>query len=291
MNLLKKLLSILIISAMLIPAGCASDTQTNIAATTLPVYELTTLLCNGTDLKVSRIINDDVSCLHNYTLQVSQMRLLEEADAVVISGAGLEDFLVDAPKEDSRVIDASIGILPICPESEHNHHGHHHETDPHIWLSVENGKQMARNIYDGLCALYPQHADLFSQNLNVVWGKFDDLSLYAQQQLSSIKTKEIITFHDGFSYMAQSYGLTILRSIEEESGSEASASELIALIQMVKQHQLPAIFVEKNGSSSAASVISTETGVAVYNLDMGLSGESYFDAMYYNIRQLKEALS
>ena len=84
----------LVVTALLIPAGCAIHPHTDIAATTLPVYELTSLLCDGTGLNVDRIINDDVSCLHNYTLQVSQMRMLEQADAVVISGAGLEDFLL-----------------------------------------------------------------------------------------------------------------------------------------------------------------------------------------------------
>ena len=33
-----------------------------------------------------------------------------------------------------------------------------------------------------------------------------------------------------------------------------------------------------------------ETGAAVYTLDMAMSGDSYFDAMYHNIRSVKEAL-
>ena len=44
------------------------------------------------------------------------------------------------------------------------------------------------------------------------------------------------------------------------------------------------------GSTSAAGVISRETGVAVYSLDMAMAGDSYFDAMYRNIDTIKEAL-
>ena len=81
-----------------------------------------------------------------------------------------------------------------------------------------------------------------------------------------------------------------LDAIEEESGSEASARELIHLIEEVEYHQLPAVFIEKSGSSSAADIISRETGCSVFTLDMAMSGESYFDAMYHNIDSVKEAL-
>ena len=84
--------------------------------------------------------------------------------------------------------------------------------------------------------------------------------------------------------------VTILEAVEEESGSEASAQELKHLIGVVRENDLPAIFTERNGSTSAAGVISRETGVTVYSLDMAMAGDSYFDAMYRNIDTIKEAL-
>ena len=100
----------------------------------------------------------------------------------------------------------------------------------------------------------------------------------------------MITFHDGFSYMAEAFDLTILHAIEEESGSEASAAELIELINLVSKHNVNAIFTEKNSSGAGASVIAAETNTKTYALDMALSGDSYFTAMYHNIDTLKEAL-
>ena len=82
----------------------------------------------------------------------------------------------------------------------------------------------------------------------------------------------------------------MLAAVEEESGSEASAKELIALIQLVRAHQLPAVFTEINGSPSAASVISSETGAKIYSLDMAMASDSYFTAMYHNIDTIQEAL-
>ena len=93
-----------------------------------------------------------------------------------------------------------------------------------------------------------------------------------------------------YGYFADAFGLTILEAVEEESGSEASAKELIHLIEEVEHHSLPAIFTEKSGSVSAASIIAQETGCKTYALDMAMAGDSWFDAMYHNINTMKEAL-
>lgn len=287
------LLAIILILSLLY--GCSSQENTvQIAATTLPVYEFTSTLCQGTNLTVGRLVTESVSCLHDYTLQVSQMRQIEQAEVVVISGLGLEDFLADALEGKDSIVDASLGIEPICNEDahsgeEHNHHGHSHETDPHIWLSPEKAKIMAGNICRELQNQYPQYREIFAENLMLLCTQLEELQVYGQEQLADLKNREIITFHDGFAYFAQSFDLEILKAIEEESGREASAAELIALIGLVETHH-PGVFTEVNGSASAAQIIARETGCSVCQLDMAMAGDSYFDAMYENIRTVKEAL-
>ena len=266
--------------------SCGNTEHAQIAATTLPVYDFTRAICHETDLQIVRLINEEVSCLHDYTLQVSQMRAMEQADVVILSGAGLEDFL-ELPKE-KNVIDASVGVPLLEPHCEHEEH--HHEQDAHIWLSPKNAMIMAQNICAGLTQQYPQYADIFAENLERLIMGLTSLDVYAENNLSQLKSRELITFHDGFSYLAESYDLTILKAIEEESGSEASAAELIELIRLTEEHNLQAIFTERNGSTSAASILSRETGVQIYTLDMAMGGNSYIEAMYHNIDTLKEAL-
>lgn len=294
---MKKLLILLMLICLIIPiVGCGSTASADIAATTLPVYEFTQRLCQGTGHSVIRLVTESVSCLHDYTLQVSQMRAIESAQVIVCSGAGLEEFLEDALHGKDGIIDASVGIELLCPEEAHEHeghdhnHDHHHDQDPHIWLSPENAKIMAQNICDGLCTQFPEDSDVFRENLIGLITDLEALQQYGDQQLGNLSCRDLITFHDGFAYFAESFDLHILEAIEEESGSEASAAELIRLIQLTSEHQLPAIFIEENGSSSAAQVISAETGASVYTLSMAMAGNSYFDAMYQNIDAVKEAL-
>ena len=149
---------------------------------------------------------------------------------------------------------------------------------------------MLENIRDGLTARYPEYDQCFSRNYQQVYDRLLALQAYGEQELASLSCREIITFHDGFSYFADAFRLTILEAVEEESGSEASARELIHLVQEIRHHNLPAVFTEKSGSVSAAGILSRETGCGVYDLDMAMAGDSYFDAMYHNIDTIKEAL-
>lgn len=280
---------------LLMLCGCTVKNKApDIAASTLPVYEFTSRICQGTDLTVSKLITENVSCLHDYSLQVNQMRMIEGSDVVILSGAGLEEFMEDALQKARFTIDASEGIPLVCghhaEESSIQIHDHGHESDPHIWLSPANAIEMALNIHAGLLLLYPEHKATFDVNLSQLLTDLTTLQEYGQETLADLDCRNIITFHDGFGYLAKEYALNILEAVEEESGSEASASEIIHLINLVNDYQLPGVFTEINGSTAAASIIAAETDVKCQALDMALSGESYFDAMYYNFDCLREVL-
>lgn len=283
-----KRLSFLICLALLVSLlpGCSSEPQAQVAATTLPVYEFTLRLCEGTGITVTRLVTEEVSCLHDYSLKTAQMRAIEGAQLVVISGGGLEDFMADIVPAD-KTVDASAGIDLACG---HDHDGHSHHHDPHIWLSPLLAKEMVSNIAAGLTAQFPEHTDTFEINKQILHKELDALYRYGKEQLAGLSCRSLITFHDGFHYFAESFDLEILRAVEEESGSEASARELIELIELVQEKDLPAIFTERSGSTSAAKIISAETGAKIYTLDMAMAGDSYFTAMHNNIHVLKEAL-
>ena len=287
---MKRFFLIIILLFALSFTGCTVQTSSQIVATTKPVYDFTAALCQDTDLTVSLLVTEKLSCLHDYTLQVHQMRDIESAEVIILSGAGLEEFLSDALTNAKCVIDSSEGIHLHCSGHSHDSDNHHHEHDPHIWLSVANARSMTQNICQGLIQKYPQYQSIFEKNLARITDQFDQLDTYGKNTLSTLSNKQLITFHDGFSYFADYWGLHILHSLEEESGSEASAGELKELIRLVRDNQIPAIFIEENGSTSAAHTVARETGIRVYALNMGMSGSDYFEMMYHNIDTIKEAL-
>lgn len=290
---MRRLLAALAIIACVLLFGCSSESkQVQIIATTLPVYDFTSEICKNTDITVAQLINENVSCLHDYTLQVYQMQMLENAQMVITSGAGLDSFVQDVLTDTTVSVDASRNIPLLCSDAHHEHNSDHDhsEADPHIWLSPVNAKQMAANIYEALCEKFPEYTTQLTENWHQLNIEFDSLHNYGNQTLANLSSRDCITFHDGFAYLADAFDLHILRAIEEESGSEASAQEIVELITLIDTHKVAAVFTERNGTASSADILHKEIGVPVYELDMVISGSSYFDAMYHNINTIKEAL-
>lgn len=302
---MKRLICVLLGVMLFLLAGCTDGNTTEdsaalqVSATTYPVYLLTQAVTRGVeDVEVSLVIDQEVSCLHNYTLTMRDMVAVEQADVLVLNGAGMEDFLEDVLVGRST-IDASADIPLLCPTEGHHHDGesdgHHHEQDPHLWMDPLRAAQMARNIAVGLCELdgahraqYMENAAQISQTLTQLHGELCELL--------GDREYDLITFHDGFGYFAESFGLHLLAAVEEEEGSEASAKTIIEITRLVQEHHIPAVFTEVNGSDATAQVICRECGVSTYPLSMGMSGDgggldAYIEIIRGNIRTILEAYS
>ena len=281
---MKKRIALLVLCAMLLTA-CGTTPQTGgptVAATTAPLAQFLEALCENTDIRVDLVISEPVSCLHDYSLTVGQMRTIGSADFLFLSGAGLEEFMADALSQAKATVDCSqnLDLLELDGES-----------DPHIWLAPKNAEVMAKNAADGLTALYPQYGDTFRKNLAALIARLEDLQQYGEDALKDLSCRELITFHDGFAYFAGAFDLTILASIEEESGSEASAKSLAEISTLVESHNIPVVFMEANGSTAGAEAIARETGCGLSTLSTGLGGGDYFDILRQNIDAVKEALA
>ena len=131
----------LLLAAVLVLAltGCAKKEHSegkpkaDLLATTQPVYQLTCALTDGTGLSVGLLISESVSCLHDYTLTVSQMEMIEQSGLVLESGLGLENFMEDVLRGKTR-IDISRNLDTLPGEDG---------ADPHWWLDPMRYKQAA----------------------------------------------------------------------------------------------------------------------------------------------------
>lgn len=291
----QKLSAILLAALLLTISSCSEKAETDdgarmtIAATTYPVYLFTTAVTENTGVNVELIINQEVSCLHDYTLTIHDMKVIERADVIIMNGADLENFMTDAlAASRAPVIDCSDGIdlLPATGHHDHNHEadvdeGSHY--DPHIWLTEEGAVAMMSNILHGLGTLDETHLEQYTENFQKAIALLPDDPLAG----ATLDCPYFITFHDGFQYFAHDNGLTLLKSIEEEEGSEASAAEFKEIIALINEYDIPVIFTETNGSDATARAIARETGVEIRPLNMIMSGDGtgiqpYIDAMNAN---------
>lgn len=292
----------LLLSGLLLLTACGGGTASapaeeddtlRILATTYPVYLFTTAVTEGVEgVEVTRLIREEISCLHDYTLTVNDMKAIEAADVIVMNGVGLEDFMADAlASSDAPVIDCSQGVALLAALG-HEGHDHDAEYDPHIWMDPDRAAQMVWNVATVLSELDTMNGDLYTANASAAEARL-------QSEVNRVEDPDdlagLITFHDGFQYFAQATGLDLLKAIEEEEGAEASAAEIKEIVGLIGEYDIPAIFTEKSGSDATAQAISRETGCGVAQLDLIMSGDGsgiqpYVDAMNQNIDTILEAL-
>lgn len=310
----KRLFALCLVLTLLL-SGCGSaqsaqprgDARLRIVATTYPVYLFTCAVANGVDgIAVERLNTGETSCLHDYTLSVSDMKKLDGADVIVMNGVGLEEFMEDAlASSDAAAIECSAmsegtlleNLSHHHDEHDHDHEGHDHgHWDPHIWMDPMHADHMVSSIRAALCEMDPEHADTYVKNAEEVSGQLGNLDVELSGMFAKLEEQVgeipgLITFHDGFQYFAWAYDLPLLESIEEEAGSEASAKEIVEITQLVKEYDIPVIFTEVNGSNATANAIARETGCQVAQLSMCMDGSdsdlnSYLDALRSNARTI-----
>lgn len=308
-------LAALLCALLALCSGCsgrvrAADAAFRAVATTYPVYALASAVAAGAEgVELDRLSTGQVSCLHDYTLTVSDARRLERADLLLMNGGGLEDFLESALSGlDAPVVDCSAA-LPLLEADGHEHHhdGHEgeHEHDPHCWMDPRLAAGMAENIAAGFSAADPAQAALYERNGEAVSAALLDAYERWEGELDGLSRPYLITFHDGFRYFANAFSLDLLFAMEEEDGATASARDIRTAADYVKEYGLPAVFMEANGSGSAAQAVAGETEARVRTLSMLMDGppspESaspmeiitcmYLSPMEENIHTLAEVLA
>lgn len=269
---MRRIFSLCISALLLLCTACsatpqATSTAPTLACTTYPVYLLAQAVTdNSGGFEPVLVIDQQISCLHDYTLTTRDMTLIENSDFIAINGADMEHFLEDV-LENRAVIDCSEGLDLLWNEEEG-------EEDCHLWLSPVMAEGMIGNLAQGLSTADPDHAAQYQANADTACEQLERFYQERKGELDALPQRELITFHDGFEYFAQAFDLNIVAAVEEEEGSEASARRIVELAELIDTYHLTAVYTEQNGSTSAATALSMERPVKVYSLTLGMSRDS-----------------
>jgi zinc transport system substrate-binding protein len=102
-----------------------------VLATTYPIYVAAQrILGKDTSVALTRLDGAASGCLHDYQLSPSDRRAVQEADLILMNGAGAETFLHGIVDE-AKCVDTSAGLNLLCSAHDHDHGGeeHHHEEE------------------------------------------------------------------------------------------------------------------------------------------------------------------
>lgn len=317
-------LPILLITTTFLFIGCNNNVDSNkttesdtlnIVTSFYPLYISTINITKDIpNVTVTNMTKAQTGCLHDYQLTPQDLKTLENADILVVNGAGMESFLDDVISQhpNLQIVDATKGLTLLEDnthshddhEHDHNHDDEHtedddhdHEYNAHVWVSVTGNIDEVKNISSQLEELNPENKEAYESNTNTYVAKLEDLKTEMHEELDNLPNRDIITFHEAFPYFAEEFNLNIAGVIEIEPDSEPSAKEIEEVINTIRTKNIKSLFTEPQYSAKVAETIATETGSTIYELDPIVTGDSnpdayddYINKMKKNLDVLKEAL-
>jgi len=231
---------------------------------------------------------------------------LSQADVFVTVGLDLETGWSPQLLSSSRntkiqkgangYVDASTGVsLYQVPNAANRAEGDIHiYGNPHYWLDPMNGKQIARNIANGLEKVDPSNRDYYEKNLADFNKKIDDKMKEWQAKMAAFKGAKIIAYHNEWVYFEKRFGLEIVDFMEPKPGIPPTPSQLVKVIGEIKSNKIKVIISSPYFTTSSSDVVTKQTGSKTLTLATSVGAfesiKNYYDLFDYNIKQLTDAL-
>ncbi|MCX6135711.1 MAG: metal ABC transporter substrate-binding protein [Ignavibacteriales bacterium] len=193
-------------------------------------------------------------------------------------------------------VDASMNVpLLQIPTSASRGQGDIHVFgNPHYWLDPVNGKAIAKNIFDGLVRVDPDHRSLFEANLNKFNQTIDAKIKEWTEKMRPYAGTKIIAYHNEWPYFEQRFGLQIVDFLEPKPGIPPSPSQLLKVINEMKRDHIKIIIISPYFTTESADLVARSTGGKVVTLATSVGAndkiQSYIDLFDYNVSQLLDAL-
>lgn len=293
---MKKWIALLFL-LLFLPVSASAET---IVTSFYPVWLITLNLTKGLDhVTVRNLAAPSAGCLHDYQLQTADMKVLSDADALLVNGAGMEAFLPEIARAmpDLPVIVASDGIDLLKNDCTVQIGDAEEETNSHIWLDPKRAIQMAENLAEGLNGILPGAEDLIAANLAEYRARLLELDESIKKGLENLVSRDIVTFHEAFPYFASAYGLRVVAVVNKEPGETLSPAQMGQLILAIQDLGNPPLFVEPQYTDLSARTLANETGSKVFILDPVVTGpeedvplDYYEKIMLQNMDSLISAL-
>ncbi|MYC30594.1 MAG: hypothetical protein F4X65_10995 [Chloroflexi bacterium] len=184
---------------------------------------------------------------------------------------------------------------------EHGHEGHDHgPLDPHFWFDPIRVKLAVNQIAYQLAIQDPANAGVYDANAASYGAQLDELHAWIQEHVAMVPQERrlLITSHDSFAYLAEAYGFKVVGLVIPSLAPdvEPSAEHIAGIIDVVREHNVPAVFGETTVSDRLGQTIARETGANLVQLYSGSMGEpgsgadTYLGMVRANVERIVEAL-
>ncbi|MEY4263419.1 MAG: hypothetical protein RLY88_1127 [Actinomycetota bacterium] len=287
-----KLVSLLLV-ALLVLSGCSAigpqDNKLQIVASTNVWGDLASTI-GGKYVSVTSLINNVNKDPHSYEATARDQLAVNEADLVIMNGAGYDDFmqkLVGAGKVNEKVLDISKLQLPIDPAE-----------NEHIWYSMQATVQAVIAIANELSKIDAVNKSVYQTNMAQLVASITGLINTESQILTGVSGIRILQTEPLADYMLSEIGfvnatpLALTKAVENETDIPPAA--LNEALKLIESKQVRFIAVNEQTVSSQVDQLTAaaeENGVRVVELTEQVPANSnYVKWMIANLDAISAAL-
>ncbi|MGO3739095.1 MAG: zinc ABC transporter substrate-binding protein [Marinomonas foliarum] len=148
------------------------------------------------------------------------------------------------------------------------HEGHHHDgVDPHVWLSPDNVRVLAKAVTARLVSLDAANAEYYKENLASFEKGLSAKDAEIRKALNKVNKVPYIVFHDGYSYFEQHYGLSHAGEITVSPERKPGAKKVAEIRHEIQEHKVQCVFSEPQFSPAIVKTLLDGTDVKTAPLD------------------------
>ena len=285
-------------------AGSAGAQRINAVATTPDLAALVKAI--GGDAVDVKALAKPTEDPHFVDAKPSHIVTLNRADLLIQGGAELEMGWLPPLLESSRNSKIGVGaagrilasegitMLEVPAALDRSAGDVHALGNPHFMLDPLNVKIIVAHIARTLGQIAPASAAQFQSNLRTFNSTLDSKLGEWQRQLAPFRGAKIVTYHNDFVYLAQSFGLEVVEKLEPKPGIAPSPAHVARVIARMKETGANVIMVQPFQNRRTAETVARQTQAIVLDLPQqpgAIKGtDSYFELMDHVVRTLAAGL-
>ena len=176
-----------------------------------------------------------------------------------------------------------------------DHDDHEKEDDVHIWLSPDNAIKIVQKVNKVLSLYFPENSKIYNDNTTKFIDKIRNLKMELVKELSPIKNKPYIVFHDAYQYFEKTFELNAVGSVALEGDIASSPKQISIIKDKIVKSKASCVFQEPQFDSKLVKIVVEGTDAKIGTLDpLGVNisenKDFYLQLLTNMTKSLKECL-
>ena len=264
-----------------------------------PIHSIVTKIMDG--VTKPELLLDSNSSAHTFHLKPSQIKMISNADLVIVISENFELGLRKALKninEDSHLKISELDQLIIHNsrgEAIYNKNEDSSKFDFHLWLDVNNMQLIATYISNIIIELDPKNEHIYAENLKEVNLELDELKEQLKQQLAPFSSTPFAIYSDTLQYFEKSLELKRPVIITPFHGAGLSIKRTIDAKRKIKDLNISCLIYDTEVKAKQLRVLSEGLNLKSFKIDIlgnefAPGPDQYFNLMKKTSSQLSLCL-